>query len=66
MHVERERREKQPGQSADREQEDEAKRVEHRRFERIEPLCRVASQLNTLIADGTATMKLSNENTSAA
>ena len=31
----------------------------------IVPLCKVASQLNTLIADGTATMKLKKENTRA-
>ena len=29
----------------------------------IDPLCRVAVQLKTLIADGTATMKLMKENT---
>ena len=55
--------EEQPGQAADGEQADESQRIEHRRIEMIQPLCSVAVQLNTLIADGTATMKLMNENT---
>ena len=33
VHVERERGQEQPGQAADREQPDEAERVEHRRVE---------------------------------
>ena len=62
VHVDRERREEQPGQPADREQADEAERVEHRRVSStIEPLYIVAVQLKTLIADGMATMKLRTE-----
>jgi hypothetical protein len=52
------RAEEQAGQAADREQEQERQRVEHRRVQRIEPLYSVASQLKTLIADGIATLKV--------
>ena len=66
MHVGGERGQEQAGQAADGEQADEAERVEHRRVEADVALVQRADQLNTLIAEGTATMKLSNENTTPA
>ena len=53
-----------PVRPPDREQADEAERIEHRRFERDLPCSSVAVQLKTLIADGIATRKLRSEKTS--
>ena len=52
-----------PGQAADGKQADEAEGVKHRGLEVIDPLYSVAVQLKTLIAEGTATRKLSSEKT---
>lgn len=53
-----------PGEPSYREQQDESERIEHRCAELMRPLCRLTAQLNTLMAEGTATRNVSNENTS--
>ena len=54
--VDAEARQEQSGQAADGEQADEAEGVQHRRRRNeMEPLYRVAVQLKTLMAEGTAT-----------
>lgn len=53
--------EKEPGQSTDSEYKNETQGPEHRCLRSIEPLNMVASQLNTLIAEGMETLKQSGE-----
>jgi len=65
MHIRGKRRHEQTGQTTEREQSNEAKRIQHRRVEPDGAPCIVPIQLNTLMADGTATIKLRIEKTRA-
>ena len=61
VNVNGKRRQEQSRQTADRKQADEPNAYSIGVSSEIEPLYRVAVQLNTLMADGIATRKLRNE-----